>query len=99
MSSERTSYTSGSYTPTSFVLSATGVYNPTGCLPLWMCPILPVSSGFVKLAVTTSAVYPLTVGEIISLNLEFSSLEAVHLPIIIDPWLNCVPAGIVSPTL
>ena len=98
MSSERTSDTNGSYAPTSLVLSATGVYNPTGCFPLWMCPILPSSRG-VKSAVTTSAVYPLTVGEIISLNLEFASLEAVHLPMIIEPWLNLVPAGIVSPTL
>ena len=49
-----------------------------------MCPILPSAFG-VKLAVTTSAVYPLTVGEIISLNLEFASLEAVHLPMIIEP--------------
>jgi hypothetical protein len=39
----------------------------------------------VKSAVTTSAVYPLTVGEIISLNLELSALEDVHLPMIIVP--------------
>ena len=65
---------------------------------MWICPILPSSRG-VKSAVTTSAVYPFTVGEMISLNLELSALEAVHLPMIIEPWLNLVPAGIVSPTL